>query len=253
MRKEDFAEIFGDISEAHILEARAEHRTERRAKKPVWMKWGVVAACLCLIAAGVWHSNTNPPELPAVGGKPVSEADEAIWMSADEVLKSAEADTKMGAAVPMLVTYQGTIYSLAGEALSENSQYALLEDEVTLRRNFSYPTYQVRGISDNVAIVLNGRLEIYQKLFEITAVIEGTPYRIAYPFGLGIEYSYGEMIQETEDFTVYQSINAQNGEVMESEYVINILPLLKRELPNFFDGDENYGDAWWVAVPSADD
>ena len=65
----------------------------------------------------------------------------------------------------------------------------------------------------------------------------------------GIDYSYGEIIQENEDFTVYKAVNVQNGEVMESEYVINILPLLKRELPNFFDGDENYGDAWWAAVP----
>ena len=208
--------------------------------------------CLVAVGVGVWHSNTNTPELPPVGGEPVVEADTAIWMSADEVLKSAEADTKMGVAVPMLVTYRGVIYGLTGEELGGNGQYALLEDEVTLRRNYAYPAYQVRGISDDVAIVLNGKLEIYQKLFEITAVIDGTSYRIAYPMGLGIEYSYGEMIQEAAEFTVYQSINLQTGEIMESEYVINILPLLKRELPNFFGEEENYGDAWWIAVPCSD-
>lgn len=104
-------------------------------------------------------------------------------------------------------------------------------------------------MDDSRTIVLNGKLEIYQKLFEVKAVVDGNPYRIDQPMMSGIDYSYGEIIQENEDFAVYQAINVQSGEVVETEYVINILPLLKRELPNFFDGDENYGDAWWVAVP----
>jgi hypothetical protein len=92
-------------------------------------------------------------------------------------------------------------------------------------------------------------LVFYEGNWYIKAVIDGNPYRIVQPMMSGIDYSYGEIIQENEDFAVYQAINAQSGKIMEAEYVINILPLLKRELPNFFDGDENYGDAWWVAVP----
>ncbi len=173
-----------------------------------------------------------------------------IWLSADEAIKSAENDPQyMGVSVPLLIAYQGTIYGCPTEEYNENSKYALLENEVILRKNYSYPAYQVKDISDNVAIVLNGRLETYQKLFEIKVVVNGNTYRIVQPMMSGIDYSCGEIIQENEDFTVYQAINAQNGEVVESEYVINILPLLKRELPNFFNGDENYGDAWWVAVP----
>ena len=66
MRKEDFAEVFGDINEKHIAEARA----ERKAKKPVWIKWGAMAACLCLVAAGafvmpgVWNSSNTPISNP---------------------------------------------------------------------------------------------------------------------------------------------------------------------------------------------
>lgn len=45
MRKEDFAEVFGDINEKHIVDARA----DRKAKKPIWVKWGAMAACLCLV------------------------------------------------------------------------------------------------------------------------------------------------------------------------------------------------------------
>lgn len=48
MRKEKFCEVLGDISENYVEEARA----DRKARKPVWLKWGVMAACLCLAAFG---------------------------------------------------------------------------------------------------------------------------------------------------------------------------------------------------------
>lgn len=50
MRKEDFAEVIGDINEKHIVEARADHK----AKKPTWLKWGAMAACLCLVLVGAF-------------------------------------------------------------------------------------------------------------------------------------------------------------------------------------------------------
>ena len=266
MRKEEFAEVLGEISEKHILEA----RVERKAKKPVWVKWGAMVACLCLVAVGIWHSNIGTPTLPPTVGEQASKVDmpnntmdtnietnigntgnvdTTIWLSAAEVLQSAENDTKMGVAAPLLVAYQGTIYGCSTEEYNKTSQYALLETEVILRKNHSYPAYQIKDVADNVAIVINGKLEIYQKLFEVKAVINSNPYRIVQPMMSGIDYSYGEIIQENDDYIIYQAINEQSGEVMETEYVINILPLLKRELPNFFDSDENYGDAWWVAVP----
>ena len=50
MRKEDFAEILGDINENYIQEA----ETGKRSKKTVWLKWGTMAACLCLVAASAF-------------------------------------------------------------------------------------------------------------------------------------------------------------------------------------------------------
>ena len=276
---------YNEMAES-VFVRREKYNTERRMAMNKMKKTTAIIACCCLVAVlsiGVWHSNigtsTLPPTVseqlinpvaneqlnnvdmpnntvdtniaPNIGNE--DKVDTTIWLSADEVLKSAETGTQMGVAVPMLVAYQGAIYGFTAEEYNENSQYALLENEVILRKNYSYPAYQVNDVSDNVAIVLNGRLEIYQKLFEVKAAIDGNSYRIVQPMMSGIDYSYGEVVQENEDFTVYQAINPQNGEVMESEYVINILPLLKRELPNFFDSDEKYGDAWWVAVPCAND
>lgn len=270
----------------NLLERRDQYVAEQNRKRKRMMGAATSLCCCCLVAFmgfGVWRSNNGTPTLPPAVNEQLStpavsdqlnnvdmpnntadtnsesnignggKVDTTVWLSADEVLKSAENDTKMGVAVPLLVAYQGAIYGCPTEEYNENSQYALLENEVALRENYSYPAYQVKGVSDNVALVLNGRLETYQKLFEVTAVIDGNSYRIVQPMMSGIDYSYGEIIQENEDFTVYQAINVQSGEVMETEYVINILPLLKRELPNFFDGDENYGEAWWLVVPQSND
>lgn len=48
MKKEEFCEVLGDVNENYVKEARA----VRKARKPGWMQWGAMAACLCLLVAG---------------------------------------------------------------------------------------------------------------------------------------------------------------------------------------------------------
>lgn len=55
MKKEDFAEVLGDISERHIAMARA----ERKAKKPSWRKWAAMAACLCIMAGAAMYMKSH--------------------------------------------------------------------------------------------------------------------------------------------------------------------------------------------------
>ena len=45
MTNEKLYEVLGDINEKRVKEA----RDYRKAKKPVWLKWGAMAACLCLV------------------------------------------------------------------------------------------------------------------------------------------------------------------------------------------------------------
>ena len=45
MTNEKLYEVLGDINEKHVYEARA----YQKAKKSIWAKWGVIAACLCLM------------------------------------------------------------------------------------------------------------------------------------------------------------------------------------------------------------
>ncbi len=57
MTKEAFCAVFGDISENYVEKARA----DRKAKRPGRMKWGAVAACLCLAVAGVFLFHARRP------------------------------------------------------------------------------------------------------------------------------------------------------------------------------------------------
>ena len=258
-----------------LLSRRDRYAIEQSRKRKRVMRAAISLCCCCLVAFigfGILQGNKGASTIPPVASKQPNNAvtpdhtmnptieptignsgntDATIWMTADEVLESADIGTQMGVAVPMLITYEGAIYGCFGEESIENSQYAPLGNDVILRKhcNYTYPAYQIKGVPDNVAIIINGRLEIYQKLFEVNATINGTTYRVAHPMGYGNEYACGEIVQENEDFTIYRAINTQSGEIIESEYLINILPLLKSEYPTMFDGNENYGDAWWVAAP----
>ncbi len=57
MDKENLYEAMGNIDEKRIHAAHA----PAAKKKPVWVKWGAMAACLCLIVGGVFMFRENSP------------------------------------------------------------------------------------------------------------------------------------------------------------------------------------------------
>lgn len=72
MRAEEFCEIFGDINEKHIKEA----KTFTNEKKLGLLKWGALAGCLCLVVVGALElfrlsqqSNTDGGGIFNSGGK----------------------------------------------------------------------------------------------------------------------------------------------------------------------------------------
>lgn len=76
MKKEEFCEIFGEISSYHIAEA----EKERKIRKPVWIKTAGLAACLCfaiLIPLTVHHlkAPSSVMEYPAAANFIVNRAD----------------------------------------------------------------------------------------------------------------------------------------------------------------------------------
>ncbi len=68
MTNEKLYEVLGDINEKYVKEA----REYRKAKKPVWLKWGAMAACLCLVVVGftgLLHQNLRTPGSGGLGGE----------------------------------------------------------------------------------------------------------------------------------------------------------------------------------------
>ena len=76
MKKEEFCEIFGEISPDHI----AETEKERKIRKSVWIKTAGLAACLCLailVPLTVQHlkAPSSVTEYPASSNFIVNRAD----------------------------------------------------------------------------------------------------------------------------------------------------------------------------------
>jgi hypothetical protein len=67
MKKEEFSEVLGDINENYVKEA----ETVKKSRKPAWVKWGAMAACICLVIAGsavLLNQNIQTPDAGNGGG-----------------------------------------------------------------------------------------------------------------------------------------------------------------------------------------
>lgn len=53
MKKKRISETMGNINQKYVNEATAYTGEAKAARRPVWMKWGAIAACLCLIVAAM--------------------------------------------------------------------------------------------------------------------------------------------------------------------------------------------------------
>ena len=61
MRKEEFFEVLGELDDDIVEGAKAPKKEDvsGKDKKNVWIKWGAIAACLCLVVGGVFLFNQN--------------------------------------------------------------------------------------------------------------------------------------------------------------------------------------------------
>lgn len=65
MKREKFCELLGEINEDYVKEA----ETIKKAKKPVWLKWGAMAACLAvMVIAGISVLPGNNTVQTSIGG-----------------------------------------------------------------------------------------------------------------------------------------------------------------------------------------
>ena len=271
---------FNDVDD-DILE-RSEVDTCGSEKRIGWLKWGAMAACFGLIFTLTMMTLPNilkepsgilpPPNSDlgvAVGGDDnQSSTDQSqqvetgtgdtrseTWLTAEELgITKSEGTFVGGLSIPAFISYRGGFYGSAGVNRIDSLRFAPSESEDLLfNTHYTHTVYLVEDHPNWIAIHING-MEVYEKIFDVTFAIDGTIYAIAYSPEMNADYALGGIVLETEDYTVYEAVRLQGEPAQAKEYIVDILPLLQREMPNFFDGsdlepDGDYADQWQLALP----
>ena len=247
-----------------VFERRDRYNAARAATRKKVQKITAGAACCCLVAVlgvGVMHDHQNPvvpapdhseaPEQTGISDlqagpssyhSPFQEMavpETSRWHTADEIAELS-GDSQMGVYVPAFLSWNGGFYG--GAECTAADRFAPAGEEVWFNPEYRFAAYQVKDRPDCVAIRINGGMKIYQKIFDVTFELEGIIYGIQYSPSTSAERTPGPKIRSDDDFTVYEMAE-------EGTYLVNILPLLQQHRPNIFDGNENYKDAWQVALP----
>jgi hypothetical protein len=120
MTSQTLYELLGDIDAGHIQQA---HAAPARAKGPAWVKWGAMAACLCLVIFGVtmWNKVQTQPDNST-----------STLLGADEIYPTIMVEGNLyewrkGAAIcselPDDRVYYGELIHVEGETPNHNNEF----------------------------------------------------------------------------------------------------------------------------------
>lgn len=270
MKAENILDAIGIMNDWAVYDA----GTYQRSRPERAVKWWAAAACFCLILtaalvmlpwiqkAPVVSDSDAQPGTYAPGpteSVPTQAADTRAkaWYTAEELgLAKQQEAVVAGLCVPAFLSYRGGFYGTVDEHQLDSPRFAPLESEkLRFNTHYTHAVYLVEDHPNCIAIHING-LVVYEKLFDVTFEVDGTGYAIAYAPVMNADYGLGDVVLETEDYTVYEAVKLQGEAAQTREYIVDILPLLQRELPNFFDGsdlesDGDYGEQWQLALPLA--
>ena len=177
-----------------------------------------------------------------------------IWQTPGEVLgKDGSITTAGGVNVGTFIAYDGAIYvSYIPEDTKTDRQYALIGEYAFFGEGFPNEVYAVKDEPNLIAIKLNFAIWEYRRLYDCDFNVNGEKFRIAYSALKDIDHACGGLVLQAMDYTVYDAVRLQGEPSDTKEYIVDLLPVLKKEFPNLFsDTDTEYGDAWWIAIPSS--
>ena len=163
MKKEDFCDVIGEIRADFVLEAR------EKAKVRHWRRWGVLAACLCLVAALAfvrWQPSTTNTEAVAYGfamdAVPGATYFPLTWEEKQKYkLPEAPAEADLGA-IMGAVTSCGD-ETLVGSSVYHAAAYPTLDSLciVASPRGYAYYLCEALSVSVEEGETLNVLLEVY--------------------------------------------------------------------------------------------
>ena len=137
MKKEELFNIIGEVDEQKVAAAGMAMNTKKKSP-PVWLKWGAMAACLCLVVVGVLFAhNAEPAHQIALNYNEVSSV-----MSG-----AASVDSKA-------ITVESDIVEIA-EQLGYNIYEAMPKGMKPF--DFSYTTVQNKDTGEILGVIVTGR------------------------------------------------------------------------------------------------
>ena len=136
MNSKKFSEAMSELDSKYVDEA---INYKKKAQKPHWVKWGAVAACLCLIAVAVIivPSMPNPQESDDGGGGTIVGDDQIILQT-----------------VPVLFAEQNVIDAIKQDMTAQNIESWVEAENATLDFKCVVPIYSTANVTKDSHTIL---------------------------------------------------------------------------------------------------
>lgn len=156
MTNEKLYEILGDINEKHVYEARAYHK----AKKPIWAKWGTIAACLvlvCVVAIPLFLHNNDSVTTPGI-----ADAAPMIYVN-DTLYKQSTSQTSFNELKDDFV-YLGVIESDVTNIQGTNDAGNYLDGipKENFQANHPIVGAEIYQYGENIVVGIGGKYWLYE-------------------------------------------------------------------------------------------
>lgn len=157
MTNEKLYEVLGDINEKYVNEARA----YQKAKKPGWVKWGAIAACLvlvCVAAIPLFLHNNDSVTTPGI-------ADAAPMIYVNDTLYKQSAQQTSFSGLKDDFVYIGIIESDITNFQGTNNAENYLDGipKENFQANHPIIGAEVYQYGDNIVVKIEGKYWLYEK------------------------------------------------------------------------------------------
>lgn len=156
MTNEKLYEVLGDINEKYVSEA----RVSQKAKKPIWAKWGAIAACLvlvCVVATLLFLHNNDSVTTPGI-----ADAAPMIYVN-DTLYKQSTSQTSFNELKDNFV-YLGVIESDVTNFQGTNDASNYLDGipKENFQANHPIVGAEVYQYGENIVVGIGGKYWLYE-------------------------------------------------------------------------------------------
>ena len=156
MTNEKLYEVLGDINEKYVSEA----RVSQKAKKPIWAKWGAIAACLvlvCVVATPLFLHNNDSVTTPGI-----ADAAPMIYVN-DTLYKQSTSQTSFNELKGDFV-YLGVIESDVTNFQGTNDAGNYLDGipKENFQANHPIVGAEVYQYGENIVVGIGGKYWLYE-------------------------------------------------------------------------------------------